>query len=327
MQPEPLYPLRFTPIIKKLIWGGERLGTILGKPIGSGGQYAESWEISDHREDVSVIAEGPLAGVNLRDLARNRAAELYGSSHTHTPQFPLLVKYLDAEQVLSVQVHPDDDLARRLVDDNGKTEAWIVLHAEPDSVIYAGLHSDVTRAKFESALSTGAVEPFLHRIKPRAGDCIMIPAGTVHAIGAGVLLAEIQQMSDATFRVHDWGRLGADGKPRQLHLSEALESIDFQAGPVDPWPTSQHPVTGGVREPLAHCRYFALERLRLSAPGRVGRVDRFTILLGLAGNAEVRCPTGTAILEYGHTLLLPASIGPCDIVPDREAVVLTCVVP
>src|SRR5262249_41242721 len=153
-------------------------------------------------------------GLSLRDLARSRPADLYGHNLPQKGQFPLLVKFLDAEQVLSVQVHPNDDLARRLVDDNGKTEAWVVLHAEPDSLIYAGLDHGITRTEFEAALKGGSVEPFLHRIKPRTGDCILIPAGTVHAIGAGVMLAEVQQMSDATFRVHDWGRLGADGKPR-----------------------------------------------------------------------------------------------------------------
>lgn len=327
MQSEPLYPLRFTPILKELIWGGRRLGTILQKPIGPGGHYAESWEIADHRDDVSVIADGPLAGVSLRELARTRSSELYGPARGHAEQFPLLVKFLDAQRILSVQVHPDDELGRRLANDNGKTEAWVVLHAEPGSLIYAGLRPGISRAEFASALKAGAVEPLLHRFEPRSGDCILIPAGTVHAIGAGVLLAEIQQMSDATFRVYDWERLGADGKPRQLHVTEALESIDFELGPVNPLATHAEPVQGGVGERLAHCRYFALDRLRLNALGNVGSLDRFTILLGLGGTADIKSQSTSTRLEYGQTVLLPASIGACEIVPEGEAVILTCVVP
>lgn len=327
MQLEPLYPLRFTPILKELIWGGRRLGTILRKQIGAGDTYAESWEISDHRNDVSRVANGPLSGLSLRELVQTRPDEVFGARARRGSQFPLLVKFLDAQQVLSVQVHPDDDLGRRLVDDNGKTEAWIVLHAEPGSLIYSGLVPGVTRDTFAAALDDGSVERLLHRFEPKPGDCVMIPAGTVHAIGAGVLLAEIQQMSDATFRVHDWGRRGTDGHPRQLHLSEALESIDFQAGPVDPLPTTPESILGGFREELARCSYFAIDRLTLDAPARVGTDDRFTILLSLSGSAEIRSRSAQAELEYGHTMLLPASLGTCDLIPMGDAVVLTCVVP
>src|SRR5262249_44750871 len=159
-------------------------------------------------DDVSQVAEGPLKGTSLRALIAARGAELLGPgvSAARGGQFPLLVKFLDAHHVLSVQVHPDDDRGRRLAADNGKTEAWVILHAEPGSVVYAGLRPGVTRDDLAGAMRSGAVEPLLHRFEPRQGDCILIPAGTVHAIGAGVVLAEIQQMSDATFRVHDWGR-------------------------------------------------------------------------------------------------------------------------
>jgi mannose-6-phosphate isomerase len=195
-------------------------------------------------------------------------------------------------------------------------------------VIYAGLKRGVTRSDFAAVIGTDAVEPLLHWFEPRAGDCIMIPAGIVHAIGAGVLLAEVQQMSDATFRVHDWGRVGPDGRPRALHPAEALESTDFNAGPVDPVVTTPEPFPGGTRERLAECPYFSLERFRLSAPARLGRAERFTILLGLGGDAEVVHESGTTPLPFGQTVLLPASIGPCEVVPrGGEAVVVTCVVP
>lgn len=326
MRDAPLYPLRFEPILKELIWGGRRLATILNKSLGEGSHYAESWEIADHRDDVSQVAEGPLEGTSLRDLIQRRGNELLGRHLDALTQFPLLVKYIDAHQVLSVQVHPDDEKGKLLANDNGKTEAWVIIHAEPGSLIYAGLKPGVTRPEFANALKTGDVEPLLHRFEAKPGACIMIPAGTVHAIGAGIVLAEIQQMSDATFRVHDWGRVGTDGRPRQLHLAEALESIDFAAGPVDPLVPTAEPIAGGTRERLAHCPYFALERLRLNGPTTVGRDDRFTILLGLEGDTEIRSD-GNALLGFGQTRLLPSSLGECQLVPRGEAVVLTCVVP
>jgi mannose-6-phosphate isomerase len=322
-----VYPLRFEPILKRLIWGGRRLATVLNKPLGEGDDYAESWEVADHRHGVSRVAEGPLAGTPLPDLLRRFGSALLGEAVGPRDQFPLLVKFLDAQQVLSVQVHPDDELGRRLADDNGKTEAWVVVHAEPGSVIYAGLEPGVTRSDFARALASGRVEPLLHGFPARAGDCIMIPAGTVHAIGAGVLMAEVQQMSDATFRVHDWGRLGPDGRPRALHIDEALESTDFAAGPVDPMVPEREATSWGVRERLAHCAYFALERLRLEAPSTVGSADRFTLLLGLGGRAEVRHDGSAHSLALGETLMLPAALGPCEVVPQGQATVLTCVVP
>lgn len=327
MDDPPLYPLRFEPILKRLIWGGRKLGSVLHKPIGEGSEYAESWELSDHGSDVSRVVEGPLAGRTLRELIHERGRELLGPALADRGQFPLLVKFLDATQVLSVQVHPDDQLGRKLADDNGKTEAWVVVDSEPGSLIYAGLNAGVTPEQFARALKDGSVEPLLHRFHPEPGDCIHIPAGTVHAIGAGVLLAEIQQMSDATFRVYDWGRVGADGRPRQLHLEQALASTDFSAGPRGPLRAERLPIDGGTRETLASCPYFALERLRLSGPAEVGSADRFTILIGLGGDASVCFQGGGSNLGFGQTLLLPAALGRCEIRPDGEATVLTCVVP
>jgi mannose-6-phosphate isomerase len=323
-----MYPLRFRPIIKRLIWGGRRLGTVLNKPIGEGSQYAESWELSDHRSDVSIVADGPLAGLTLRDLIRDRGAELLGPRFSGVEQFPLLVKYIDAQHVLSVQVHPDDDLGRRLVDDNGKTETWIVVDAEPGSLIYAGLKPGVTREAFARAIESGGVEPLLHAFPAVPGDCILIPAGVVHAIGAGVMLAEIQQMSDATFRVFDWNRVGPDGKPRQLHIAEALEATDYLAGPVSPIRPISEPIAAGTVERLSSSEFFALERLRLTGPWRIGRDDRFTIVLCLEGSVDVRNGRDAQRLGFGETLLLPAMVGPCEVMPvDGEATLITCVVP
>lgn len=322
--PPSLYPLRFRPVLRRLIWGGRRLGTVLGKPIGPEADYAESWEVADHEHGRSVVADGPLEGTDLRELIERRGAELLGPELAGVGQFPLLVKFLDAHDVLSVQVHPDDALARRLMDDNGKTEAWVVLHAEPGSPIYAGLKAGVTAEAFAAAIDRGAVEPLLHRIAPRAGDCIFIPAGTVHAIGAGVMLAEVQQMSDATLRVFDWNRAGADGKARPLHVAQAMLAIDFGRGPVDPVRPRAEPIEGGRREHLAACRYFRLDRLRIEGPARVGSARRFTLLIGLEGGATVRSAGADCELQAGRTLLLPAGLGACELVPQGSATVLVC---
>jgi len=323
----PLYPLRFEPILRRLIWGGRRLGTVLHKPIGESADYAESWEISDYRDQVSVVQEGSLAGTTIRELIRTRGEELLGPALGLRDHFPLLVKYIDAHQDLSVQVHPDDATGRRLAGDNGKTETWVILQVDPGSAIYAGLNRGVGREELAAAIESGKVEPLLHKVEAKPGDCILIDAGTVHAIGAGVLLAEIQQTSDATFRIHDWGRLGPDGKPRTLHVHQALESIDFERGPVGPITPAVEQTPWCTREELARSRYFALTRLTLTQNASVGQSDRFTILMGLDGSSDV-CHQGESVrLDYGQTLLLPAALGACEIVPRGQARVLSCVVP
>lgn len=318
-------PLAFAPILRRLVWGGRRLGTLLGKPIGEGDDYAESWELADYHDEVSVVSDGFYAGVTLRELVHDRPAALFGKARADQEQFPLLVKLLDARENLSVQVHPDDALGRELANDRGKTEAWVVLAADPGAVIYAGLKSGVDREALARGIAAGEVEPLLHRIDPKPGDCLLIEAGTVHALGGGVLVAEIQQMSDATFRVFDWNRVGADGRPRELHVEKAMRCIDFDRGPVDPVvPSPRVLENGDVREPLARCDYFELERWTISAATEIGRDDRFTILMALDGEASVRGPRGDRPIRRGETVLLPASIGPTIIIPVGRAVVLAC---
>ncbi len=211
-----LPPLRFKPILKEYLWGGRRLGTELHKPIGDGPHYAESWEVVDHGDDQSTVADGPLAGTTLHEIVAHNGRELFGR-HDVRPRFPLLLKYLDCQRVLSVQVHPDDKQAAKLdPPDLGKTEAWVVLAAEPGSKIYAGLKDGVDRQTLERELARGNCQICLHEFEPRPGDCLLIEAGTVHALGAGLLIAEIQQASDTTYRLFDWNRVDRDGKPRPL---------------------------------------------------------------------------------------------------------------
>ncbi len=322
-----MQPLEFHPILKRIRWGGTRLGAVLGKPIGDAVDFAESWEIADHGDDQSVAAKGPYAGWTLRRLVAERERELFGRQ-AGRDQFPLLIKFLDAHDRLSLQVHPDDRLAIGYDPlENGKTETWVILDARPGSRIYAGLKTGVDRRRLERSLDGGNIEECLHRFTAGRGDCVFIPAGTVHAIGEGILLAEIQQSSDLTFRLHDWGRLGSDGKPRPLHVNEALCCIDFDRGPVDPVVPQviskcDHPV-----EELVRCDYFVLRRHRTEKPFVLSPDERFHIVMVLAGSARMVCGTDRTHLTTGQTVLLPASCPDVHFAPTADLVLLETFVP
>ncbi|WP_164103443.1 type I phosphomannose isomerase catalytic subunit [Candidatus Laterigemmans baculatus] len=303
-----LYPLTFVPVFRQYIWGGRRLGEVLGKPIGPEPRYAESWEVVDHGEDQSVVAEGPLAGRTLGALLDQFGAALWAGG---AKPFPLLLKYLDCNRVLSVQVHPDDAYGATMdPPDLGKTEAWYVIDAEPESVIYAGLKQGVDRERFAAAIRSGEVADVLHTLRPRAGDCIFIPAGTVHALGAGILVAEIQQSSDTTFRVFDWNRLDDSGNPRPLHVEQALEVTDYERGEVAPQ-IPQPLGDGGER--LVACdkfvldRYTGVEARQLATAG--GR-----ILTAVQGEGTLRWSGGgahgggTVAMPRGQSVLVPAAL-------------------
>lgn len=333
-----LYPLRFTPLFKRYLWGGRRLQTVLGKPIGEESDYAESWEIVDHGSDQSVVAAGPLAGKTLGELVRSRSQELLGR-HARLPRFPLLFKFLDCNQALSVQVHPNDEQAQQLdPPDLGKTEAWVILAAEPGSVLYAGLKPSFDRPAFEREIQRGATELCLHKLEPRVGDCVFIPAGTVHALGAGLLVAEIQQASDTTYRLFDWNRVGPDGMPRQLHVQQSLSVIDYGAGPISPQvprPTERPHV-----ERLVTCDKFILDRWNFRsaglqpAPGSgkfeahptIGGDDRFRILAVLSGEILLSDDPAAEPLKRGQTALIPASVT-ASIVVEPETVLLEAYLP
>lgn len=324
-----LYPLTFEPIIKRYLWGGRRLGTELGKPIDFGNDFAESWEVVDHGQDQSIVSSGPLKGITLGELVARFGTELFG---WHAPQkrFPLLFKFLDCHQDLSVQVHPNDAAAaRQQPADLGKTEAWVVLDAAPGSVIYAGLKEGVNRQAFEAALREGKVPECLHRIEAKTGDCILIRAGTVHALGAGLLIAEIQQASDTTYRLFDWNRLGPDGRPRPLHLEQGLEVIDFNAGPVRP--QTAQPTAHSTTERLVTCDKFVLDRWRLEADQQIGGDERFHILSVIEGEALLRsadCVNQEPLLmPRGQTVLLPAASRSVSLATRGRAILLDMYLP
>ena len=321
-----IYPLRFQPILRRAIWGGRRLGDELGKKIAEDGLFSESWEVCDHGKDQTAVSAGPLAGKTLSQLIAERGEELFGQHHPQ-PRFPLLLKFLDCQRALSVQVHPNDVQGAKLdPPDLGKTEAWVVLAAEPGSVIYAGLQAGVDRSRLSGSLAAGTTENCLHTIRPKVGDCVFIPAGTVHALGPGLLIAEIQQSSDTTFRLFDWNRLDADGKPRPLHVEQALAVIDYESGPVTP--QVQQPTAQAHVQRLVECDQFRLDRWAIDAPCSIGGDDRFHILAVIDGELRISGDAVDEPLKKGGTILLPAAYGRVQLTPSSgKAVVLDSYLP
>lgn len=312
-------PLRFAPFLRPMVWGGRRLGDVLGKALLAEGTYGESWEVSDHPTHRSTVAAGPLAGRSIRDLMEQEGAALLGPDAART-QFPWLIKFLDAADWLSVQVHPDDEAAARLwPGEGGKTEAWFVIDAAPGSRIYAGLRPGVDEPRLRAALAEGTVAECLHGFEPRPGDCLFLPAGTVHAVGGGVLMAEVQQTSDATFRLFDWNRRDREGKPRLLHVEQALACIDWQRGPVEPIRASQ----SGASRPLVRCPYFVLEYVRADRPFPCGGEGRLQALIVLHGRARLADEEFAA----GQVWLFPAGMPRKSCHPEPALGALLCTLP
>jgi mannose-6-phosphate isomerase len=322
--------LRFHPIFRRFLWGGRRLGSLLHKPIGPESDYAESWEIVDHGADQSVVRAGPLTGATLGALMREQADAVLGQhaalATSGVGGFPLLMKLLDCNRTLSVQVHPNDTQAAKLLPpDRGKTEAWVVLAAEPGSKIYAGLKSGVTRDDLAAALARGDVAALLYEFEPDVGDCVFIPAGTVHALGAGLVIAEIQQASDTTFRLFDWNRVDADGKPRPLHIEESLATVDYARGPVAPQTPQPTAIVG--RERLVECDKFILDRVTFAAPTTIGGDDRCRVLAMVEGAVSAAGDPLHAPLAIGDAALAPAAAGAITFTPQGRAAMLDIYLP
>ena len=323
-----LYPIRFEPLYRRYIWGGRRLEAVLNKPIGDQ-SAAESWEVVDHGDTQSVVRFGPLAGKTLRQLIESDGQSILGAdvmkqvSADSVPgylrnRFPLLLKFLDANRHLSIQVHPDDSFGATLdPPDLGKTEAWYVMDAAAGSKIYAGLKPGVDQTQFSSAVEQGQTESVMHSFEPKVGDCVFIPAGTMHAIGEGLLIAEIQQASDTTFRVYDWGRVGDDGQSRPLHIAQSIAATDFARGPVSP---TEPRVFDGAQE-LVACDKFVMRRHRLEVSGEsksIGGDGRFRILAIVNGAAQVTGEPSEEILKKGQTVFLPAALDATAVVSASE---------
>lgn len=302
-----LYPLIFRSISKERVWGGRRLGQLYGKDLPPYVPVGESWEISDRPSDVSVIDNGRLTGKNLRWLIEHHRTELMGNAALYNGHFPLLIKILDAREKLSLQVHPP---AGKAIDLSGdpKTELWYVAEAAPDAELYVGLRKGCTRQEFAARIHDGTVADCFHRVRVRAGDVMFLPSGRVHALGAGMVIFEIQQNSDTTYRVFDWNRMGLDGKPRQLHVDESLESIrfdDFEPDLVRP-----EPVPGQVsRALLVNDPVFNVELAEFE-PGQGHELveGEMQIIGVVSGEVAVQSAGENLGLSAGRFCLIPASL-------------------
>jgi mannose-6-phosphate isomerase len=308
-------PIRFRPYLRPMVWGGRRLGEALNKPLPTAEPYGESWDVSDHPSHRSVVAEGPFAGRTLAELLQAHGEALVGRP---TTAFPWLVKHLDARDWLSVQVHPDERSVKHLwPGENSKNEAWFVLDARPGSKVYAGLLPGVDEAVLRRKVTDGTCAECLHQFEPSAGDCLYLPAGTVHAVGGGVLMAEVQQSSDATFRLFDWNRVDAKGRSRELHVEKAMACIDWKQGPVHPVKARGYPgATGPVRQELVSSPYFRLVYLREARPFAPGGRGRMQVAIVLHGRGEMATADGPVPLAPGEALLLPASMAEVECRPE-----------
>jgi mannose-6-phosphate isomerase len=304
-----LYPLTFKPIFKERVWGGRNLERLYEKELPAQVPIGESWEISDRPGDASVIANGPLAGKDLRWLMEHHAAELLGPRHAASGKFPLLVKILDAQEKLSLQVHPPANIASSLGGEP-KTELWYIAEATPEADLFVGLKRGVTRGEFERKTADGTVAECFHRVPVQKGDVMFLPSGRVHALGAGNVIFEIQQNSDTTYRVFDWNRVGLDGKPRDLHVGQSLASIDFE----DFEPSlikSKYSIN-----PVLKVRYLVDDPLFRIDACQVKRGQRFHLrsdaaqIIGLLrGRLEISHEQTKLALKAGEFALLPASLG------------------
>lgn len=303
-----LYPFTFHPIFKERVWGGREIERLYGKKLPPGAVIGESWEISDRPGDASVIANGPLAGKDLRWLMANHVRELLGNAKPASDNhFPLLIKILDARDKLSLQVHPPASKAAELKGEP-KTEMWFITDAAPDANLYVGLKRGVTRAEFERKISDGSVADCFHRVPVHAGDSMFLPSGRVHAIGSGLVIFEIQQNSDTTYRVFDWNRVGLDGKPRDLHIAQSLASIDFN----DFEPTlAQGAFTGNETKtrPLVNDPLFNVEAVEMKSGAKTDLKRRTLQIVGVVrGRLEIQGGSTSVTLSAGEFCLVPACL-------------------
>ncbi|MBX2998751.1 MAG: AI-2E family transporter [Caldilineaceae bacterium] len=331
---EQIYPLQFAPVFKDYPWGGRNLERILGRSIPDG-IVAESWEISAHPNGQTRVIDGSLAGLTLAEVQERLGEDLLGSRNRpalELKKFPLLIKLLDANQWLSVQVHPDDAYGLAHEGEYGKTEMWVVIHAEPGAELIYGLKAGADRDSFVSGVEAGNSERLLHRVPVRAGDVVFVPAGAIHSLGPGIMVAEIQQNSDTTYRIYDWGRLGNDGNPRPLHVAQALDVIDW--GQIEPGTVTPRLLSDGSRglrhEVIGESPYFRTERLAMNTGSSYAdrcAGESFQIWAVLSGQATLTWTGGPRHLSAISWVLLPAALGEFQIHADVDSVLLRVITP
>jgi mannose-6-phosphate isomerase len=305
-----LYPFVFEPIFRPMVWGGEKIPAYKGVTTDVE-RIGESWEISAYGDKISVVANGPLAGRDLNSLVKEFKAELVGE-HVYAntgDEFPLLIKFIDALNDLSIQVHPNNEMAARVhgANANGKTEMWYVIAADPGAALYSGLKEAITPDDYTRMVADGTITDALMRYEVQPGDVFFLPAGRIHAICSGCFIAEIQQTSDLTYRIWDYGRLGLDGKPRQLHTELARQAIDYKVYPEGYKTAYKHELNKEVV--LISCPYFTTSLFDLTKPLKksLKDIDSFLVVMVLEGNGALECMGSTIDLRQGTTVLIPAS--------------------
>ena len=303
-----LYPLKFNPIFKERIWGGNKLQTMLQKNC-KGDAIGESWEISDVKDEPSIVSKGALKGKTLQELSETFQENLLGKKvyAAFGTKFPLLIKYIDAKRDLSIQVHPTDALAQKRHNSFGKTEMWYVMQADEGAELLVGFNKEVTKEKYQAHLKNNTLTDILNFEKVQKGDVYFLPAGRVHAIGGGILLAEIQQTSDITYRMFDWNRVDATGKARELHTDLALDAIDytFHENVKTEYNAQENKVST-----IVDSQYFTTNLIPFKGELNINHdeKDSFVIYLCVKGNVTFETENYKETLALGETLLLPASI-------------------
>jgi mannose-6-phosphate isomerase len=303
-----LYPIKFSPIAKDRLWGGNKLQTVLEKPF-SGDTIGESWELSGVDGDVSVVENGALAGQSLTELMETFKERLLGQSvfDRFGMEFPILIKFIDAKQDLSIQLHPHDDLAKERHNSFGKTEMWYIMDSDPGAELIVGFNRDVTKEEYQEYLDQDRLLELLNYEEVKEGDTFFINTGKIHAIGAGVMLAEIQQTSDITYRVFDFNRRDKEGNLRELHTEMALDAMDYQK--KDDFKVQYQQSENQANE-LVHCPYFKTDyhRLTESLEWNFESADSFRIYMCVGGEATLEAPEGSVHIKKGETALIPAEL-------------------
>ena len=324
-----LYPLRFEPIYQYRLWGGRRLADLLTAPLPGDGPIGEAWVLSDRDDHASQVADGPLKGRTIGQLMEQSPEQLLGKLAGRYRRFPLLLKFLDVREMLSLQVHPADARNDLLpAGETGKTEAWVVLEAGTGSRIYAGMKPGTTADDLRRAVASGVAADLVASFTPKPGDGVFLPAGTVHALGGDVMVFEVQENSDVTFRLDDWGHVDPKtGRPRALQVDQALACIDFAQGALAPIAPVVEATTPVERERLFDCEHFRLWRLRGQSPFPVGAAGVPHVLICLEGTGRVEHGGETYTVGKGDVWLLPAVLEACAFRPGSAVTLLEVALP
>jgi len=313
-----LYPLKFNPILKDRIWGGTRISTELNKAQNPIPNIGESWELSGVEGDVSVVSNGFLEGNTIEELIEVYMGDLVGDKvfSKFGTEFPLLFKFIDANDYLSIQVHPDDEMALQRHNSRGKTEMWYIIDAADDAKLISGFNCPMDKQKYLENFKGGTLRNIVNWVQVKAGDVFFIPAGRIHAIGPNILLAEIQETSDITYRIYDWDRVGADGKPRAMHTDLAVDAIDYT---FQKDLKTHYEIRKNQCSPVVSCKHFTTNILNFDKPIEIdyGRIDSFVVYMAVGGKTEIFSPAidEPVIINKGETVLIPAELKEIELKP------------